>query len=128
MLGNPLGEGVGVAALELRLLLDEGERNRFLLDDLLLDLLYVVHDLDTQIGVVLEVENVVIDLDVVVHNVDLVGKNRDLRRLGGRGRSLLRDRDDLFLDQFGVLLGEDTLFLLLGLVFEREDRDQKGQD
>ena len=124
---DPFGELVGIASLEGRLLLDELERDGFLFYFLLFDGLDVVGDLDTEIGVVLEVEDeVVLKLDIIINDVDLVGENRDLGSLRRRRRSLLGDRNDLFLNQFLIDIIEQGSFLVLAGIGEGSPYKQKG--
>ena len=124
---HPFGELVGITSLEGRLLLDELERNGLLLYFLLFDGLDVIGDLDTEIGVVLEVEDeVVLKLDIIVDDVDLVGKDGDLGSLRRRRRGLLGDRDNLFLNQFLIDIIKQSSFLFLGGVGESSPHDQKG--
>ena len=126
---HPFGELVGIASLEGRLLLDELERNGFLLYFLLFDSLDVIGDLDTEIGVVLEVEDeVVLKLDIIVDDVDLVGKDGDLGSLRRRRRGLLGDRDNLFLNQVLIDIIKQSSFHFLGGVGESSPHDQEGDN
>ena len=63
-------------------------------------------------------EHVVIELDVIVHDVDLVGKDGDVRGLGGRRRGVILDGDHFLFDEDlgGVL--EDSHLRVLGRMLE----------